>query len=470
MMDVALEGPTAGRIIEIIRGDGPFLFLGSAFVAAGLIAAAFGLLGRKLNAMLLWLAAFATLYGVRLWLQLGTLRLMIGHTAGFNTVRGSLNYLVPIPVVMFFDVAGFLGRFGRRASIGMSVVFVLLAACTVTLGPRPWIDEVNSGLVIVGLCVLMISLFSRRKPDRDFEVIRWALSVFVALAVFDNVGDMLGFYPHVEPIGFAVFLVGLGYVAANRALRRDEQLTEIQKELDIARQIQTSILPAAFPESEHFKVAVRYAPMTSVAGDFYDFPVVAKGRAGLLIADVAGHGVPAALIASMVKLAGVSQASHVAEPAAFLAGMNQVLCGNTQGQYVTAAYLYLDADAGMLHYGAAAHPPMLLLRDGAVQTIEENGLMLGAFSFATYTDNARALVAGDRLLLYTDGLVEAANRDGEEFGMSRLQAEFLRTVGLRGDEAADGLLAAVRGWSAVQSDDLTLLICDYSGTTRDRRG
>ena len=90
-----------------------------------------------------------------------------------------------------------------------------------------------------------------------------------------------------------------------------------------------SILPSAYPDSGSFRIAARYVPMTAVAGDFYDFLVAERRQAGILIADVSGHGVPAALIASMVKLAATSHRASAADPAALLSGMNTVLCGNT---------------------------------------------------------------------------------------------------------------------------------------------
>jgi phosphoserine phosphatase RsbU/P len=160
----------------------------------------------------------------------------------------------------------------------------------------------------------------------------------------------LGHFHDVEPIGFAFFLGTLGYVAAKRSLHRDHQFSEIQKELESARRIQTSILPSAYPQSAHFHVATRYVPMTAVAGDFYDFLVADPTQAGLLIADVSGHGVPAALIASMVKFAATSQRANAADPALLLSGMNTVLYGNTQEQFVTAAYVYLDAPSATLRY------------------------------------------------------------------------------------------------------------------------
>ncbi len=95
--------------------------------------------------------------------------------------------------------------------------------------------------------------------------------VFVAFALFDNIAGIFRHFPQKEPIGFAFFLAALGYVAAKRSLHRDQQFNDLQKELEIARRIQTSILPSPYPQSAHFHVAARYVPMTAVAGDFYDF-------------------------------------------------------------------------------------------------------------------------------------------------------------------------------------------------------
>lgn len=261
------------------------------------------------------------------------------------------------------------------------------------------------------------------------------------------------------------FLAALGYVAARQTLDRDLRFGKIQKELEVARRIQLSILPAAFPPSANFRVAARYVPMTSVAGDFYDFIVADDQKAGLLIADVSGHGVPAALIASMVKVAATAQLANAADPARLLAGMNAVLCGNTQDQFVTAAYVHLDSQSRELRYSAAGHPPMLRLRGGEVLAIVENGLILAAFDHATYSNAAHRLEPGDRLLLYTDGVVEAASASGEFFGEEALGALMRQTVGMAASEAADRIISEVRKWAASQDDDLTVLICDYAPST-----
>jgi sigma-B regulation protein RsbU (phosphoserine phosphatase) len=201
--------------------------------------------------------------------------------------------------------------------------------------------------------------------------------------------------------------------------------------------------------------------MTSVAGDFYEFLQADDGGLGLLVADVSGHGVPAALIASMVKVAVQSQRHNQHDPAALLSAVNQALCGNAQNQFVTAAYVYLDAGSAELRYAAAGHPPMLLLRDGEVISIEENGLVMALMPSAIYTSRIIGLHPGDRILLYTDGILEPINASEEEFGCERLISLVKQSATHSPDEAADLILGAVSAWSASQQDDLTLMICDY---------
>jgi sigma-B regulation protein RsbU (phosphoserine phosphatase) len=227
--------------------------------------------------------------------------------------------------------------------------------------------------------------------------------------------------------------------------------------------MQLSLLPAAFPESNSFRLAARYVPMQSVAGDLYDVIVGGSDCIGLLIADVSGHGVPAALIASMVKMAAISQRQHAADPAQMLGGMNRALCGNTQGQYVTAAFAWVDASKREVRYAAAGHPSMLLLRDGAVSEIQENGLLLAAVDDIAYTEKSFALAPGDRLLLYTDGLLEARNEAGEMFGEISLSDAVAQSARLSPSQAADAIVATVQRWAPSQDDDLTVLVCDYRG-------
>src|SRR6516165_5945254 len=139
-----------------------------------------------------------------------------------------------------------------------------------------------------------------------------------------------------------------------------QQLLAIQKELETARLIQRSILPETVPQIDGLDIAARYVPMASVAGDFYDFIVVDNKHVGILIADVSGHGMPAALIASMLKIALAAQSAHADDPARVLQGLNQALCGKFQHHYVTAAYAFVDMAKRKLTYAGAGHPPLLM--------------------------------------------------------------------------------------------------------------
>jgi sigma-B regulation protein RsbU (phosphoserine phosphatase) len=455
-------GLTADQVLQAFRHDAPSLLFGAMIMAVGLVSVAFSEIRRKHDPILIYLAFFAGLYGLRMWMQTGIF-LMMQDWSFYPRLSSAIDFIVPIPAFLFLNAAGFLHRRMRNALFGVGIVLALLALATLAVGRQYIFYQINAVLIIAALTTLVLISMSRRSPNRDAIVIRRGLLIFAAFIFWENLRSLLGIpLPDIEPIGFVAFLVALGYVAARQTLERDQQLREIQKELEVARRIQLSILPAAFSDSANFRVAARYVPMTSVAGDFYDFIVADGQQTGLLIADVSGHGVPAALIASMVKVAANSQRANAADPAGLLAGMNAILCGNTQSQFVTAAYVHLDANSKMLQYSAAGHPPMLLLRDGKVTEIAENGLMLAAFDFAAYTNAARPLESGDRLLLYTDGLIEAANAKGDFFGQEALAAVLQQTAALPPSETVDQIISAVQKWSASQDDDLTVLICDYT--------
>jgi sigma-B regulation protein RsbU (phosphoserine phosphatase) len=455
---------SSGEVLRAFHHDEPYLFLGSAFTTVGAVAIGFCVLRRRFDALLISMAIFAILYGQRLWLNADLLRLTVPNSEFFRRLQATVNLAMPIPAFIFFRIAGFFGHRHRTASALLWTPFLLLVGISLMAGPSPQLSLINNLLVVFALLYMVVRSHRTSSADHDLVVIRRGLLCFVALAFFDNTIVYLMPLPlNIEPFGFAIFLGCLGYVAARRSLERDVELGEIHRELELARRIQLSILPGAFPESADFRVAARYVPMTSVAGDLYEFLATGDRQAGLFIADVAGHGVPAALIASMVKMAATSQRVNAARPAQLLAGMNTALCGNTQGQFLTAAYVHLDSEKRELKYAAAGHPPMLLLRDGAVREIAENGLILAAFDFATYSDKTITLEPGDRLVLYTDGLIEARNKQEEFFGEESLKAALQNTARLTAAEAADKIISSVQDWATSQEDDLTVLVCDYLG-------
>ncbi len=246
------------------------------------------------------------------------------------------------------------------------------------------------------------------------------------------------------------------------------QLLTIQKELALARQIQLSIMPTLIPSIQGLDIAARYSPMTSVAGDFYDFMPVDDKRLGVFVADVSGHGVPAALVASMLKIALASQASNASDPAKVLTGLNRALCGKFQGHYVTAAYLFIDMEKHAICYAGAAHPPMLLGNGtaGGTREVIENGLFIGMFPHATYSNIEVPVTVGDRAVLYTDGIPEATNPAEEQFGQERIQQFMETSSAVSSGQFCDDFLSELSRWRpppAEQEDDITLVVIRWDG-------
>lgn len=250
------------------------------------------------------------------------------------------------------------------------------------------------------------------------------------------------------------------------------QLLAINSELELARQVQQSILPREVPHIPGLEVSARYLPMTSVAGDFYDFIVLDEKHIGFLIADVSGHGLSSALIASMLQTALSAQSAHVSDPAQVLSGLNQALFGKFQNHYVTAVYLYLDLERGTASYAGAAHQPVLVRRaeTGTITELMENGFMLGPFPDSSYSAGSFLLENGDRIILITDGIVEAFDSSGCQFGMDRLKGILESKYALSASRFADALLYSLADWSehaigSAQSDDITLLVVDFKGSS-----
>jgi serine phosphatase RsbU (regulator of sigma subunit) len=246
------------------------------------------------------------------------------------------------------------------------------------------------------------------------------------------------------------------------------QLVEINLELEMARQIQLSILPSDTPKIPGLDIVARYLPMTSVAGDFYDFIILDDKRVGILVADVSGHGLPSALIASMLQVALTAQVAHASEPERVLSGLNQALCGKFERNFVTAAYVFVDMEKKLMTYAGAGHPPLLFSRKstGKVSAVSENGLFLGMFPEATYSSLELPVQAEDRVVLYTDGIPETTNPSEQEFGTARFINFMEKNQSLTVDQFADGLLDELSRWSEQprgqgQQDDITVLTIDF---------
>jgi serine phosphatase RsbU (regulator of sigma subunit) len=236
----------------------------------------------------------------------------------------------------------------------------------------------------------------------------------------------------------------------------------------MAREIQLSILPHEIPKIRGLEIAARYLAMSSVAGDFYDFIVVDEKHLGILIADVSGHGLPAALIASMLKGALAAQSQHAFDPPRVLSGLNRSLCGRFKHHFVTAAYVFVDMEKNYINYAGAGHPPLLLWRAsaGSASEVLQNGLLLGFLTEAAYPAVEFPVEPGDKVVLYTDGIVETRSPSKEEFGGDLFKGFLESNHNLNAETFADSLLDELSVWSGHprgngQEDDITLLALDF---------
>jgi len=463
---------TIADVRDMLRADALELALGAALTAAGLVTLGVSAFARRRMAAPAWLGAFALLYGLRLLLRTDTFRTATGAPpAVWQYAEAVITYVVPIPLLLLFArlIAPEWRRLTTRVALGVGL-FAMVAIASDAWLHRPNSARLPNNLIAVSLVgVLMAWAFRRGQPaTRELVAVRIGVASFALTAFADNLrGAGLVSYPgpDLEPIGVSVTVACLATLAAWRALGDARRLVAIERELSIAREIQASILPQSMPRAKGVTVAARYRPMTAVAGDFYDFLDLGDDRIGVLVADVTGHGVPAALIASMVKVALSSQQDRADRPAEVLAGINRALSGRLGGRYVTAAYLFIDARSGTMRYAAAGHPPMLHVTRHGIRRLEQNGILLGFLPDAVYPEAEVRLNDGedDRFLLYTDGLIEAGNGSDDLFEIEGVERALTAASALPPAAAADAVLSAMDAWSGLApTDDLTIVLVDRS--------
>ncbi|WP_187148961.1 PP2C family protein-serine/threonine phosphatase [Candidatus Korobacter versatilis] len=455
-----------------LRADAIDLACGTAFVIVGLASCAIAFARRRTKVrMFYWLGIWTCLYGVNvLWVPLhGIQPYPIRVIEPY--ARALTMYLVlPFAFLSWMEATrGWVRRFSAvLVVIEVAIAIVAFAVFLVTGDPNRLLVP-NNLVAALGLAVLLVVVSSNKlfakycvMPSRGFFT--FAAFVFTVEALFSNIINPLGHpMPNIfEHLGFAILLAAFGHSALQMVEQSERRLLGIESELQVAREIQVSILPTTVPELTGVRIAARYQPAASVAGDFYEFLQTDPQSVGILVADVCGHGVPAALIASMLKVAVQSVASSADHPGELLGALNRTLAAPLRGQLVSASYLWIDGKAQKARYSAAGHPPMLRWRNGRLEAVESNGLLFGVLPDVVYPEREIALTKGERLLIYTDGVTEPENLQGVEFGAGGLQALLAKNGMESGAEVATRVFAEVPLWQVEQrqQDDMTLVVVD----------
>jgi phosphoserine phosphatase RsbU/P len=273
--------------------------------------------------------------------------------------------------------------------------------------------------------------------------------------------------------GVAIFSLFITNLQNERKVQaeRDDLLREMERkntELAIAAEIQRSFLPDTITQIDRFDIAATSVMAKEVGGDFFDvipFEVIhmGKDRLGILIADVSGKGIPAALFMALSRIVVRVNASLHPEPAEVIRSANAVIAADSKaGMFVTLFYGVLDSRDRSLAYVNAGHNPPLICRgaDGTISEIPATGMAVGALEDAEYASGTVAFEPGDVMVLYTDGITEAENASQEMFGEERLCETISRTRTLPAAAIVDAILESVRAFTGAtpQSDDITLMV------------
>jgi len=256
--------------------------------------------------------------------------------------------------------------------------------------------------------------------------------------------------------------------ARRRALaERLESERRVAQELEIAKNVQARLFPQAAPALRTLEYAGACIPARQVGGDYYDFLSLGQNRLGLVVGDVSGKGIAAALLMANLQANLRSQCAMAAdEPQRLLGSVNQLFCENTtDSAYATLFFAEYDDQSRRLRYANCGHLTGLLLRgDGAVERLAATGTVLGLFADWECTTEELVLFSGDTLLLYTDGVTESFNQSGEEFGEQRLVEALRRHLGSSSQALLGAIVDEVRRFSPrEQHDDITLVVARCRG-------
>ncbi len=462
--------------LEVLRGQVTDIVLGTIFLSIGTTACAIATIRWRGGVrILVWWGIFSGMFGLQTLVQapavLAALPQPLQSIAPYVTT--AVMYLLLVSALLAWrELSVGKLRLLINLEVFAGLAIALLGIGTFVLGgpANRWMFYNNLLAVLsmlVLLAVVLVPQFSKFLVILNHRLLTAATLIVALEVLYTNLSSVLGYsvVPWVASLGFGALLFSLGYVALEIMFSNERRLLAIETELETARQIQSSILPASVPEVANLRIAASYYPMTAVAGDFYQFVQSDKNHLGILVADVSGHGIPAALISSMIKVAMQSVAAHADEPAQVLAGLNRILWSEAHGQFASAAYMWIDSEKHSALYSAAGHPPLLCWRNskGEMQRIESNGLLFGVQPEAVYPVCSVPVEPSDRFLLYTDGVTETENAAGEAFGDRQLE-RIVRDHRLQpASELSSSVLAELQRWRPAamsQQDDVTLIVVD----------
>lgn len=329
----------------------------------------------------------------------------------------------------------------------------------------------------VSLCMSVTAIYGgaylwrgRRYNHARFYTISWGI-FFAAVTVHGliqfGVFTQALLMNHALMFGTSMFAISLSLGMAWRIQMMDRDKLEMETQMEIAREIQQSLLPGAAPEREDLRVAYLYKPMQKVGGDFVDYHIRDDNKALFTIADVTGHGVPAALLASMIKMALPACYNVMEDPSRAVRKLHERMRPRLSGHHITVCFCFLDLTTGLVRHASAGHLPVLRFNArGDLHVMEKPGILLHPLIEPHSENQEVQLESGDTLLMYTDGLTETTSPGGEEFGEERLHKLTAELGFLPPADLCSEIYEYVNLFSGdveAAQDDFTLLAWQYLG-------
>ncbi len=382
---------------------------------------------------------------------------------------------------VFFVAFGIVALSYLRAWIRNRWILVILGSLLLVMGTYGRIDvHPMVAILLLGLPGFLPLSFALVGVDVLSAFVALFLSIFVGIvALFFSAGVAWG-AAALFLTCFACIPLAWGMVALLTAdpsvdleaitplfARYITERQRLQRELEIARQVQQSFLPKRTPEVKGLDVASRCVPALEVGGDYYDFVMLERGRLGLVIGDVSGKGTEAAFFMTLSKGFLRAITKSVESPQEVMIRLNELFCENVdRGEFITMVYAVLDPSTGRVTLARAGHTPPMLWRSeqGVVEMFQPPGLGLGLEPGQRFADVIReetfVMEEGDYLLFYTDGFTEAMNKAQEEYGENRLRVAVGVSPKSNARDFLESLYADVRKFTghAAQHDDMTAVV------------
>lgn len=346
------------------------------------------------------------------------------------------------------------------SNIFYPVTFSISSAGTYQYMGTSWLEDIF--LIVASIITLVLIIRSKSMLGQ-----KAAASTFLMFPVFMYffLGSTFG-----NAAQYGAVLMSLIVVYCRIFNYNSGKLAATQTELNMATAIQESMLPSifpAFPDRKEFDLHASMEPAKEVGGDFYDFFMIDDDHLGIVIADVSGKGVPAALFMMISKTIIQNYAMLGISPAEVLKRANNSLCAqNKMEMFVTAWIGILELSTGMMKCANAGHEYPVICHDGKFELLKDkHGLVLGGMEFVRYTDYEIQLDKGDKIFVYTDGVPEATDKDHNLFGTDRMVDALNRNPKAGTEEVLKNVRAAVDGFVGIaeQFDDLTMLCLEYNG-------